>query len=138
LWRQIDDTTSTAADLRACVEIVAEDGGSTCAERFGWLANGSYGWGAYLAVRRLSPRSNRAMWLFVAVAALEYGLSRRHAAAAWGKLPDAARERIAAAAASELTDIDAAIVADARAWLRAAGVAWCITGKLPANAVRRG
>lgn len=47
---------------------------------------GNYGYGAYACYRRLSVKMNRRAWLFVTVAALEYGVNSTFARNAWKRL----------------------------------------------------
>ena len=57
------------------------------AERLEWLFDGSYGFGAQQAARRvLTSRGNRVAWLVQTLAAIEWRCPQRMAADAWKKL----------------------------------------------------
>lgn len=50
------------------------------------LIAGNYGYGPYAYFKRLSKRFNRRAWLFVTVAAIEYGVSNKFAREVWKTL----------------------------------------------------
>lgn len=75
-------------------------------ERCEWLADGSYGAGAYQALRNLGKRMNRRAWLYNTIMGLEWGLSQRQACASWHKRTPSEQRRIDTGLDKILADID--------------------------------
>ena len=79
-------------------------------ERIEWLLEGNYGWGSYEVARETvtHKRMNRAAWLGVTIAALEWQCPNDRARAGWNKLDKAAQnaitDKINAAIAQYLQD----------------------------------
>lgn len=74
------------------------------AERIGWLLNGSYGYGSYVAALEVArnKRMNRAAWLTNVIAALEWGCDARYVAKVWSGLTPEVQEAFNALVIGEI------------------------------------
>jgi hypothetical protein len=83
------------------------------AQRLGWLLDGNYGYGSYLAARSMASlvgRTNRAAGLSHMIAALEWRCSAAFAREVYVKrLTDVERTALDAAVAQVLADYDAEV-----------------------------
>lgn len=58
------------------------------AERVGWLLDGNYGYGSHIEAQNVATnkRMNRAAWMGITIAALEWQCPSNFARSAWNKL----------------------------------------------------
>jgi hypothetical protein len=77
-------------------------------ERVGWLLGGAYGYGSYRAAREAAAnrRMNRAAWLAITIAALEWGCREEDARAEFKKLDRERQEYINSMILSEIERMD--------------------------------
>ena len=74
------------------------------AERVGWLLNGSYGYGSYMAAREVAAntRMNRVAWLSQTIASLEWSCPARFAISAHAKLTPEQKTKLRALIQAEI------------------------------------
>jgi len=71
-------------------------------DRIGWIINGTYGFGPYNAFKKLSKRMNRRAWLFIVLAAIEWGVSNEFSRGVWNDLPKELQNKINAGIDEEI------------------------------------
>jgi hypothetical protein len=80
------------------------------AERASWLIAGNYGYGSYRMAQMVLERKrmNREAWLYITIAALEWGVPSRLARKVWRESPQAYKDELNALLGEAIADYEEA------------------------------